>query len=82
MGDKNRHFGREFKRDAVQLVTEKGDVAGGIKSANELQPGTVWVNQHMNLVAETPWSGFKESGLGKEGGSSALGCTRSSSWSM
>ena len=36
----------------------------------------------MNLVAETPWGGFKESGLGKEGGASALGCTRSSSWSM
>jgi transposase len=24
MGEKNRHFSREFKRDAVQLVTEKG----------------------------------------------------------
>jgi acyl-CoA reductase-like NAD-dependent aldehyde dehydrogenase len=44
------------------------DVARGIKFANELQAGTVWVNQHMNLVAETPWGGFKESGLGKEGG--------------
>jgi acyl-CoA reductase-like NAD-dependent aldehyde dehydrogenase len=44
------------------------DVARGIRFANELQAGTVWVNQHMNLVAETPWGGFKESGLGKEGG--------------
>jgi hypothetical protein len=24
MGEKHRHFSREFKRDAVQLVTEKG----------------------------------------------------------
>ena len=24
MEDKNRHFTRQFKRDAVQLVTEKG----------------------------------------------------------
>ncbi len=24
MGEKNRHFSREFKRDAVRLVTEKG----------------------------------------------------------
>ena len=24
MGEKNRHFSREFKRDAVLLVTEKG----------------------------------------------------------
>jgi transposase-like protein len=23
--DRRRHFSREFKRDAVQLVTEKGD---------------------------------------------------------
>jgi acyl-CoA reductase-like NAD-dependent aldehyde dehydrogenase len=44
------------------------DVARGLRFANELQAGTVWVNQHMNLVAETPWGGFKESGLGKEGG--------------
>ena len=28
MGDKNRHFGREFKRDTVQLVTEKGMLRG------------------------------------------------------
>ncbi len=44
------------------------DVARGIKMVNELQAGSVWVNQHMNLVAETPWGGFKESGLGKQGG--------------
>ncbi len=43
-------------------------VAKGINFVNELQAGTVWVNQHMNLVAETPWGGFKQSGLGKQGG--------------
>ena len=30
MGDKHRHFGREFKRDAVQLVTEKGMPVGKV----------------------------------------------------
>jgi acyl-CoA reductase-like NAD-dependent aldehyde dehydrogenase len=44
------------------------DVARGLKFAEEVHAGTFWVNQHMNLVAETPWGGFKESGLGKEGG--------------
>jgi len=44
------------------------DYARGLKLVNELQAGTVWINQHMNLAPETPWGGFKESGLGKEGG--------------
>jgi transposase-like protein len=30
MGEKNRHFSREFKRDAVQLVTEKGMPVGKV----------------------------------------------------
>ncbi|MGH9427374.1 MAG: transposase [Terriglobia bacterium] len=41
MGVKNRHFSREFKRDAVQLVTEKGMPVG--KVAREL-------NLHPNLL--------------------------------
>jgi len=44
------------------------DYARGLKFVNELQVGSVWINQHMNLVPEFPWGGFKESGLGKEGG--------------
>jgi acyl-CoA reductase-like NAD-dependent aldehyde dehydrogenase len=44
------------------------DYARGLKFVNELQAGAVWINQHMNLAPETPWGGFKESGLMKEGG--------------
>lgn len=44
------------------------DYARGLKFVNDLKVGSVWINQHMNLVPETPWGGFKESGLGKEGG--------------
>ena len=44
------------------------DLARGIRFVDSLQVGTVWVNQHMNLVAEFPWGGYKESGLGKESG--------------
>jgi acyl-CoA reductase-like NAD-dependent aldehyde dehydrogenase len=44
------------------------DYARGLKLVNGLHAGSIWINQHMNLVPETPWGGFKESGLMKEGG--------------
>lgn len=44
------------------------DYARGLKFVNELRVGSVWVNRHVNLVAETPCGGFKESGLMEEGG--------------
>ncbi len=48
MGEKYRHFSREFKRDAVQLVTEKGMAVG--KVAREL-------DIHPNLLAQVLSSG-------------------------
>ncbi len=44
------------------------DVARGLRLTNQMQVGSTWINQHMNLLVETPWGGFKESGLGKETG--------------
>jgi acyl-CoA reductase-like NAD-dependent aldehyde dehydrogenase len=44
------------------------DIARGMKLINQMQAGSTWINQHMNLVVEFPWGGFKESGLGKETG--------------
>ncbi len=44
------------------------DIARGLRLTNRMQVGSTWVNQHMNLLVETPWGGFKESGLGKETG--------------
>src|SRR3989304_10633306 len=38
MGEKNRHFSREFKRDAVQLVTEKGMPVGKVARELDLHP--------------------------------------------
>jgi transposase len=38
MGDKNRHFSREFKRDAVQLVTEKGMPVGRVARELDIHP--------------------------------------------
>lgn len=44
------------------------DLALGIKVANRLQAGTVWVNQIYSTHVAAPFGGFKESGLGREGG--------------
>jgi transposase len=38
MEEKNRHFSREFKRDAVQLVTEKGNPVGKVAREHDLHP--------------------------------------------
>jgi acyl-CoA reductase-like NAD-dependent aldehyde dehydrogenase len=44
------------------------NTARGLKLANRLRAGTVWVNQHMKLDDTTPWGGVKQSGVGKESG--------------
>jgi acyl-CoA reductase-like NAD-dependent aldehyde dehydrogenase len=44
------------------------NTAKGLKLANRLRVGTVWVNQHMKLDDTTPWGGVKQSGMGKESG--------------
>ncbi|MDD5702320.1 MAG: aldehyde dehydrogenase family protein [Dehalococcoidales bacterium] len=41
------------------------DSAKGIRFANEIQAGTVWVNNHQISGLEVPWGGYKESGIGK-----------------
>ena len=41
MGEKNRHFSREFKRDAVQLVTKKGMPIGKVPREFDI---------HLNLL--------------------------------
>jgi acyl-CoA reductase-like NAD-dependent aldehyde dehydrogenase len=33
---------------------------------DKLEVGTAWINQHLNIVPETPWGGTKESGWTKE----------------
>ena len=38
MGEKRRHFSREFKRDAVQLVTEKGMAVGKVARELDIHP--------------------------------------------
>jgi acyl-CoA reductase-like NAD-dependent aldehyde dehydrogenase len=41
------------------------DTAKGIRFANEINAGTIWINDHMIIGNDLPWGGFKESGIGK-----------------
>jgi acyl-CoA reductase-like NAD-dependent aldehyde dehydrogenase len=38
----------------------------GIRLANKIQAGTVWINDHQKGGIDIPWGGYKESGFGKE----------------
>ena len=44
------------------------DVARGETIARQLECGTAWVNQHMELRHEAPFGGMKWSGVGRENG--------------
>ncbi len=44
-----------------------GDTGRAMRVANEIEAGTVWINDHMFIAPDLPWGGYKESGLGKEG---------------
>jgi acyl-CoA reductase-like NAD-dependent aldehyde dehydrogenase len=43
-----------------------GDIRIGLVMGGQIKVGTVWLNQHLAIVFEVPWGGFKESGFGKE----------------
>ncbi len=42
------------------------DYRNALRMIDRLEVGTVWVNQHLKIVPETPWGGCKESGWTKE----------------
>lgn len=49
MGGKNRHFSREFKLDAVGLVTEKGMPVGKVARELDIHPNLlhIWRRQFL-----------------------------------
>ncbi len=49
---------------AASVFTRDGGRA--LDAARKLQFGTVWINDHMPLVAEMPHGGYKQSGHGKD----------------
>ena len=50
MGEKYRHFSREFKRDAVQLVTEKGMPVGKVARELDIHPNLLHLWRRRFLV--------------------------------
>jgi 1-pyrroline dehydrogenase len=42
------------------------DVGRALRAARTLQFGTVWINDHLPLASEMPWSGRKRSGMGSD----------------
>lgn len=48
------------------------DLRTGIRAANALRAGDVWLNDHLPLGSETPHGGLKQSGFGKDLGADSL----------
>ena len=42
------------------------DFRRALKLIDRIEVGTTWINQHLQIVPETPWGGCKESGWTKE----------------
>lgn len=49
-----------------------GDIGRAFRVGRALQAGTIWINDHLNLSAEVPVTGFGQSGIGTENGESGL----------
>jgi len=45
-----------------------GDAAHGMRVAERLECGIVWVNDHHRIDPSLPWGGMKDSGMGRETG--------------
>ena len=44
------------------------DISKALAIANNVRAGTVWVNCYNVLDTAAPFGGFKQSGIGREGG--------------
>jgi phenylacetaldehyde dehydrogenase len=44
------------------------DAARGMKLAERLECGIIWINDHHRIDPSLPWGGFKDSGIGREAG--------------
>jgi aldehyde dehydrogenase (NAD+) len=49
-----------------------GDVSRALRVVRRLEAGDVWVNTHYIRQSETPFGGWKESGLGRELGMAGM----------
>jgi (Z)-2-((N-methylformamido)methylene)-5-hydroxybutyrolactone dehydrogenase len=68
----------DTEREAVDLANDvpfglaagvwTRDIARAHRVARQVQAGTVWVNTYRNTVPQSPFGGYKASGLGRESG--------------
>jgi betaine-aldehyde dehydrogenase len=42
------------------------DLGRALRASAELRFGTVWINDHLPLISEMPWTGFRGSGYGSD----------------
>ena len=50
------------------------DVALGMRMANRIEAGTVYINNYFNAATQSPVGGFKQSGYGRENGIEGMRC--------
>src|SRR5699024_11092138 len=48
------------------------DIAKAERYVNEMRMGTVWINDVNNYFPQAPWGGYKQSGFGRELGTTGL----------
>jgi acyl-CoA reductase-like NAD-dependent aldehyde dehydrogenase len=48
------------------------NTAKGIRMANEIQAGWVWINEHLLIALGLPWGGWKDSGIGRDNSMHAI----------
>ena len=48
------------------------DINEALKFANEVQAGSIWINGYLDISCNTPFGGFKQSGIGREMGEEGL----------
>jgi aldehyde dehydrogenase (NAD+) len=68
----------DSEREAVDLANDvpfglaagvwTKDIARAHRVARQVQAGTVWVNTYRNTVPQSPFGGYKASGIGRESG--------------
>jgi betaine-aldehyde dehydrogenase len=66
------HYGNDVLYGLAASVFTK-DVGRAMRISQQLEFGTVWINDHIPLASEGPHGGFKQSGFGKDLSAEAVG---------